>query len=75
MQWRGIEDGTTSVGGEGPTDATGISFWVEGEARRRPGLTQLAAHGGIGLGAFRSPINGAWLLIVKSTGDIESVSV
>lgn len=75
MQWRGIEDGRTTVGGQGPTDATGISFYVEGEARRRPGMTQLAAHGGIAMGAFRSAINGAWLLIAKSNGDIEAVSV
>jgi hypothetical protein len=75
MQWRSIEDAVSTVGGQGPVDATGISFYVEGEARRRPGMTQLTANGGIALGAFRSPLNGAWLLIAKASGAIEAVSV
>ncbi len=75
MKWEGLDDGETAIGATGPNDATGVSFIVDGELRRRAGLTQLAAHGGIALGGFRSPLNGAWVLVVKSTGDIESVAL
>lgn len=75
MKWSGIDNAQSAIGGDAPADATGISFLVDGEARRRAGMTQLAAHGGIALGGFRSPLNGAWLLIVKTTGAVESVAL
>ncbi len=74
-KWLGIGNGSSDVGGEEPLDATGVSYFVDGEIHRRPGLTQLAASGGVALGAFRSPLNGAWLLIVKANGDIVSVAI
>ena len=44
-QWDGIRDDTSDVGGDGFSAATGVSFVVEGELRRRPGLTYLASYG------------------------------
>jgi hypothetical protein len=74
-EWEGIRDDTSDVGGTGFSSATGISFTVEGELRRRAGLTYLASYGGNALAHFRSPITGAWLLVCRSNGDIESIDL
>lgn len=73
--WKGIRDDQTDVGGGSLSDATGVSLAVDGELRRRPGLTYLAAHGGTALAHFRSPVTGSWLLVVKSSGAVESVAL
>lgn len=75
MQWDGIRDDQTVIDSKALSEAVGVSFLVEGELRRRPGLTYCAPHGGIALAHFRSPVSGSWLLVVKTTGDIESVAI
>lgn len=71
-RWLGLGDGSTEVDANDATDCVGIDFSVEGVIRRRPGLTHCVNLGGNALGSFRSPLNGAWLLIVTSGGNIES---
>jgi hypothetical protein len=73
--WDGIHDDQTDIDSDSLSEAVGVSYFVEGELRRRPGLTYCAAHGGVALPHFRSPVTGAWLLVVKSTGAIESVQL
>lgn len=73
--WSGIRNDVTDAGGDGLGDALGISFLVEGELRRRSGLTELTANGGIALGHFRTALNGAWLIVFKSNGDVTSVTI
>ncbi len=73
--WDGIHDDSSDIDSEALSDAVGVSFFVEGELRRRPGLTYCAAHGGIALPHFRSPVTGSWLLVVKTTGVVEAVAL
>jgi hypothetical protein len=74
-QWDGIHDDSSDIDSEALSTAVGVSFFVEGELRRRPGLTYCSANGGIALPHFRSPVTGSWLLVVKSTGAVESVAL
>lgn len=73
--WAGLGDSATSVDADDAEDCVGISFAVEGVIQRRPGLTHLSSLGGNALGAFRSALDGAWLLVVTSTGTVESVAL
>ncbi len=73
-QWDGVRDDTSDVG-DGLSVMQGVSFAVEGELRRRPGLTALAAYGGPLTLAFRTTASGAWAVIVTSGGAIESVQL
>ncbi len=74
-QWPGMRADASEVGGEGLSSATGVSFSIDGELRRRPGLTYLANIGGVALSAFRSPVTGAWLNVVESDGDVKAVKM
>ncbi len=74
--WDGIRDDLSETGGSDLGSASrGVSFYVTGELRRRPGLSYLAAHGGTALGTFSSPVAGSWLLVFKANGDLESVAL
>lgn len=75
MDWQGINDGVSSVGTGVPVECYGVSFAVTGELGRRQGLTALAATGGVAIGTFRSPINGAWCLVVTAAGAIIAVNL
>lgn len=77
QKWDGIRDDRSAVSsGESLGSASrGVSFYVQGELRRRPGLTYLAAHGGNALGTFASPVAGSWLLVFKTNGELESVAL
>lgn len=74
-RWLGIKDGDSSVGGQDAYDACGVSFLVERELRRRPGLTKLCAIGGRSIGAFRSSVAGTWIVIADSSGNLKAVSL
>lgn len=67
-QWPGLREDQTNVGGEGLSAATGISYYVEGELRRRPGLTYLADYGFISMCGFRSVLTGSWVTGVIDIG-------
>ncbi len=73
-RWDGIRNDLSSVG-DGIETGSGISFSIEGEIRRRPGLTWLADFGGQLVQSFRSPITGAFAVIVTSSGTIEAVAL
>jgi len=73
-QWKGINAAASDVSGDDAFDAVGVSFLIEGEIRRRPGLTKLCAIGGRAIGSFRSALAGAWLVIAKTNGDIVAVN-
>lgn len=78
-KWGGVRDDVSEVAygdGEGLGSASrGMSFYVQGELRRRPGLTFLAAHGGTALGTFSSPVAGSWMLVFKTNGELKSVAL
>lgn len=76
-KWEGMRDDLSQVasGGSLGSASRGLSFYVQGELRRRPGLTYLAAHGGTALGTFSSPVAGSWMLVFKTNGELESVAL
>ena len=79
VKWSGLHDDVSDVA-HGKNDSLGsasrgMSFYVQGELRRRPGLTFLAAHGGIALGTFSSPVAGSWLILFKTNGELKSVAL
>jgi len=74
-RWLGIKDGDSVVGGDGAFDANGVSFEVEGELRRRPGLLKLFALGGRALGTFRSAIAGTWVVLADANGTLKAVNL
>lgn len=74
-KWLGIQDSESAVGGNDAFDAVGISFAVEKELRRRPGLLKLCAQGGRAIGAFRSAVAGVWIVIAKANGDLVAVNL
>lgn len=74
-QWPGIRDDASDISSESLSEAIGVSFYVDGELRRRPGLTYCASNGGLALAHFRSPVSGSWLLVVSSAGAIDSVAL
>lgn len=73
--WKGLRDDQTEVGGDGLSDATGVSFAVEGELRRRTGLSYLAASGGKSLATFRSPVTGSWILAATAAGAVNGIKL
>lgn len=74
-QWQGIKDSETDVAGDGAINAIGVSFLVEGELRRRPGLTKSFPVGGRAIGAFRSSVNGAWVVLSTNNGNLTAVNL
>lgn len=73
--WLGVDAGASSIGTGIPLEAVGVSFDVGGELGRRQGLTALASTGGVAVGAFRSPVNGAWAIVVTTAGAIIAVNL
>lgn len=71
-RWRGVESHISDVGGDHLLAAQGASFHVEGELRRRAGLSELAAYTGVALGTFVSEISGGWLLFAESDGEVQA---
>lgn len=69
-RWDGIRDDQSDAGGSGLHDANGVSFFVDGELRRRSGLTRLTATGGMVLGAFSTAQSDSWLMIVTTNGAV-----
>ncbi len=73
--WLGIKDSESIVSGEDAYDAVGVSFLVEKELRRRPGLLKLCALGGRAIGAFRSSVAGVWIVLADSSGNLKAVNL
>lgn len=73
--WPGLDDGVSSVGTGVPVEAVGVSFSVNGELGRRQGVTKLSTRGGIAIGSFRSPVNGAWAVAISDSGAIRSINL
>jgi hypothetical protein len=74
-QWPGIRNDQTTIGGNGLSDARGVSYAVEGELQRRPGLSWAASVGGTSLGAFRTPFGAAWALLTQTDGAVVSIDL
>ena len=75
--WQGIRDSNTDAvesGGLGSA-SRGLSFAVEGELRRRAGLTYLTDQGAIVIGNLTSPLAGSFLILVGGDGNIEALSL
>lgn len=76
-EWPGIKDSVSdAVEADALGNASrGLSFSVDGELRRRPGLTYLGDQGAISAGNLTSPLAGSWLILVGSDGNIEALSL
>ena len=74
-RWTGIKDSGSIVGGDDAKDAVGLSFLVEGELRRRAGLTRICLAGDWSMGAFRSPIDGVWLVFGANNSTVKAVNL
>jgi hypothetical protein len=74
-QWQGIRDDVSQVGSDAPSLVVGMSFYVDGELSRRPGLSYLYAADAIGMGTFKHPVTGAWLAIVGANGDMDAINL
>lgn len=69
--WEGYQDGAAAVG-EGLSEATNVSFYYDGELRRRPGLGSQYNFTVTLLGAIEHPTQGSFLLGMTSTGTLKS---
>lgn len=74
-RWTGIQDSDSTIAGDDALDAVGVSFLVEKELRRRPGLLKLCALGGKAIGAFRSSVAGVWIVLADSSGNLKAVNL
>lgn len=75
--WQGIRDSQSDAvesGGLGNA-SRGLSFSVDGEVRRRTGLTYLEDQGALSMASLITPLAGAWLIAVGSDGNIEAISL
>lgn len=74
--WEGLQDDQTGAGDEtGLINIIGVNYYADGQLSRRPGLTAITNLGGIALGTYKSAVSGTWLLVITSSGTIESVSL
>lgn len=73
--WLGLGDDKTNVGTPSLEVAESISFRVNGELRRRAGLTKESIEGGLYMTHIKSLITGGFLVTVQSDGTIDAVSV
>lgn len=69
-----MKDGQSDVGGEHARLAIGVSYHVEGELRRRSGLTKFCDIGGTAIGTFTDTRGVTWLIVVESDGEIRAVN-
>ncbi len=74
-QWIALRDDQSDVGGAALTKADSVSFRVDGEVRRRSGLTKVATGGAIYMGHIRSLIGGSSIVLVQSDGTVDSVAL
>lgn len=74
-QWQGQRSDVPQVGGSHFIDCRGVSFSVDGQLSRRPGLTYVASEGALLIGSIRSQATGSFLVLVQSTGNVEAVAL
>ena len=74
-KWIGVQDHISDVGGEALKTAESVSFRINGELRRRQGLTRVDTEGGIHIGHIRSPVAGSSLVVVQSDGTVEGLAL
>ena len=74
-QWQGIHAGASDVNSDDAFDANGVSFFIDSELRRRPGLLKLCAIAGRAIGAFRSSINGVFLVFADTSGNVKAINL
>lgn len=56
-------------------DCRGVSFAVDQQLTRRPGMTWLADDGGTLVGSLRTQAAGTFLLVVQTDGNVEALSL
>lgn len=69
--WEGYQDGAAAIG-EGLSEATNVSFYYDGELRRRPGLGTQYNFTVRLLGAIEHPTLGSFLLGATSGGVLQT---
>lgn len=74
MKWEGVHDDLSSVGNSGFRELFNVSFYVDGELRRRPGHYNRFAQSGDSVMEYDDPINGKHYVISDSSaGTLDSV--
>jgi len=73
--WDGLRQDLADTGGDHFTDLRGVSWLVEGELRRRPGMTYLTDTGGVALISYRALDGTAFVVVIDSGGSVEEVSL
>ena len=66
-RWRGQRGDVPIVGGEHLLTAQNVSFDVQGQLSRRPGLTYLNGSGGDSLASFTAQLSGTWVIAIART--------
>ena len=69
-----MKDGESDVGGSHARLAIGLSYHVNGELRRRPGLTKFTDYGGESIGVFTDTRGVTWYVLVESDGEIQAIN-
>ena len=73
MDWPGIRDDLAATDARGALLAENVSFAVDGELRRRPGLGDRIAEAGILSSEFQHPTLGNYVVLLSSAGALKSV--
>ncbi len=73
--WQGIRDDDTIVDGEGSLEAQNVSFRVNGELRRRPGLGQRLDLGGVLSAEFTDRAANTYVAFVTTSGQIKTLNL
>jgi hypothetical protein len=73
--WQGIRDDDTIVDGEGSLEAQNVSFRVNGELRRRPGLGTRLDLGGVLSSEFTDRAANTYVAFVTTSGEIKTLNL
>ena len=73
--WEGLRQDLSDTGGDHFTDLRGVSWEVEGQLQRRPGLTYLTDTGGVEMTSYRGPDDVAYVVIINSAGSVEEIAL
>lgn len=75
MDWPGIRDDISALDPKGALTAQNVSFAVDGELRRRPGLGDRIDEGGVLVSEFQHPTLGAYAVFFTAAGALRAVNL
>ena len=74
-QWQGQRSDVPVVGGDHLLTAKNVTFHVDGQITRRPGMTFLSSDGAESAVSFGNAVTGTFLILVQSDGNVEAVEL